>query len=409
MLRIAYLSSQSAYYGGEIHLRQLATGMRRRGHDVGCVVRSDSVLRRRLSTEGISLHLQPLVDWFDPLTVYRLRRWLRERRVQILHTHLPRDYYLAAVATLGTPVVNIGTRHQLYPLSQVWLKRPFLNRFAAMIAVSEAVRQRLLASGVMPPEKVCTVYNGVALERQRPTAAGLRQAVGLGRDTPVIGFVGRLCPEKGIETLLAAAKLLITNGSLDLRLFIVGDDPAGGRYARQLRQLVARYGLTGAVHFFGYVEDAADACADFDVQAVCSTAEPFGLVTAEAMARHRPVVATAAGGSGEIVRDGVDGFLVPPGDPVRLARRLGELLARPALRRRLGRNARRRIEQCFSLEQMLDRTETIYYRVISAETNAGSTPPLDLFLHEGRHAAPDELDRDGGQQQLQEWTGPKGN
>jgi glycosyltransferase involved in cell wall biosynthesis len=371
-MRIAYLSTQTAYYGGEVHLQQLATGMRRRGHYVGCVVRPASGLASRLTSAGVPVQTLPLVDWFEPSGCLRLRRWLQLQAIQILHTHTPRDYYLAAVASLGTPVCNIGTRHQLFPIGARWLKRPFLRRFAAMIAVSEAVRRCLLASRVIAPDKVVTIHNGIDITRSLPARDGLRRAVGLTATIPVIGFVGRLCPEKGIETVLVAARDLIAHGWPDLKLFIVGDDPAGGRYARWLRRLVAAYDLQAAVHFFGYVEDAARACADFDVQVICSHAEPFGLVTLEGMAHRHPVVATTTGGSREIVRHGVDGFLVPPGDAVALAHHLRQLLDRPHLRRRLGENARQRVEDAFSLERMLVATEALYARVLDQKYPAAT-------------------------------------
>jgi glycosyltransferase involved in cell wall biosynthesis len=358
-MRIAYLSTQSGYYGGEVHLAQLAAGMHERGHEVVCLVRPGSGLQVRLAAAGLCVQPLPLVDWFDPRTIYGVRRRLRATGVEILHTHTPRDYYIAAVATVGTPARNVGTRHLLQPLGAARLKRPFLQRFAAMIAVSQAVRDGLLASQVIAPDRVVTIPNGVDTQRPLPARDGLRRAARLDPHTPVIGFVGRLVPEKGVETLLAAVRRLHAAWP-QLRLFVVGDDPGGGVYAARLRRLARDLGLAGIVQFFGYVEDAARACADFDVQVICSAAEPFGLVTLEAMAHRHPVVVTASGGSREIVRDGVDGFLVPPNDPQALALRLEQLLLDPVLRRRLGENGRARVEETFSSRQMLNRTEDLY-------------------------------------------------
>jgi glycosyltransferase involved in cell wall biosynthesis len=362
-MRIAYLSTQCRYYGGEVHVGQLAAGLDERGHEVLCLVRPGSGLQVRLAAAGHRVQSLPLVDWFDPRTVQTVRRRLRAAGTEILHTHTPRDYYIAAVATAGTAVRNLGTRHLLQPLSAARLKRPFLQRFAAMIAVSRAVHDGLLASRVIAPDRIVTIPNGVDTQRPLPARDGLRRAARLDPRTPVIGFVGRLAPEKGVEILLAAVHRLHAAWP-QLRLFVVGDDPSGGAYAARLRRLVRDQGLTRIVHFFGYVEDAARACADFDVQVICSAAEPFGLVTLEAMAHRHPVVVTASGGSGEIVRDGVDGFLVPPNDPQALASRLERLLLDPTLRRCLGENGRARVEETFSLNRMLDRTEDLYRRVI---------------------------------------------
>ncbi|MFH1843219.1 MAG: glycosyltransferase family 4 protein [bacterium] len=377
-MRLAYLSSRTNFYGGEVHLSQLAQGMRDRGHDVRCVVRPASSLRRRLAAAAIPLELIRLVDWFEPLSVYRLRSWLALHHIEILHTHLPRDYFIAAVATAGTRVFNVGTRHQLHPISVPWAKRPFLRRFAAMIAVSEAVRGGLLASEVVDPDKVVTVHNGVAGDEPPVKGYGLRRAAKLTADIPVVGYVGRLSPEKGLETLLAAIQRLRRSGRPSVHLFIVGDDPGDGSYAAKLRQLARDLDLQEVTHFFGYVENAARACIDFDVQVVCSLAEPFGLVTLEGMAMRRPVVATRSGGSPEIIRDGEDGFLVPPSDPVALAERLEALFAQPDLRRSIGLAARQRVLESFSLEHMLVRTEAVYQAVLT-----GGSPLMRKYAASG--------------------------
>ena len=175
----------------------------------------------------------------------------------------------------------------------------------------------------------------------------------------MVGFVGRLCPGKGVETLLKAGSLLARRVD-DLQIFILGDAPGRGRYLEHLEAVAARLGIADRVHFFGYVPDAARACATFDVQVLCSRAEPFGLVTLEAMAQRKPVVVTDTGGSPEIVRDGIDGFLIPPGDASALALRLACLLESPGLRMEMGRRGRLRVERWFTTDRMVRATEGVY-------------------------------------------------
>ena len=362
-MRIAHLSSMTGYYGGEVCLLNLAAGMQGRGHTVSCVVRPDSRLRRELKAREVEVHSLPLVDWFEPVSVSRLRRWLILQDIQILHTHLPRDYFIAAAATLGTGVINVGSRHQLNRISLPVLKRPFMSRFSAMIGVSQAVRRGLMASQIMDPDRVVTIPNGVEWAGSDQTCVNLRESRGVGPEVPVIGFVGRLCPGKGVETLLEAAALLRPRWP-DFRLFILGDGPGINNYVTSLELMAARLDLGPNVHFFGYVDHAAAACAAFDVQVVCSRAEPFGLVTVEAMAQGVPVAVTNSGGSPEIVRDGVEGFLVEPGDAGALARRLDCLLDSPGLRREMGRRGRERVRRHFTLDHMLDATDALYMKVL---------------------------------------------
>ena len=315
-MRIALLSSQMAYYGGEVHFHDLALGLRDRGHAVSCLVRPDSELATRLVRRDLDVHRLTIVDWFEPVGMLALRRCLGRLRPDILHSHSPRDYYMAAVATLGTRIRNVGTRHQLRPIACSTIKRPFLRRFAAMIAVSESVRDGMLTSG-WPVHRLVTVANGITVPVLRESAVALRGELGLASDAgPVIGMVGRLCPTKGADVLLWAASLLRGRWP-GLQVVLVGGDVGDGKHGRLLRARARELGL--AAHFVGYRDDAARLLPALDVLAVPSRAEPFGLVTVEALARGVPVVATSSGGSREIVRDGRDGLLVPPGDPEALA------------------------------------------------------------------------------------------
>jgi len=366
-MRIAHLSTMTGFYGGEVCLTSVATGMRERGHDVACVVKPDSQLSWRLAQEGIPVFTLPLVDWFEPLSISRLTWWLRRQRIEILHTHLPRDYFIAAVATLGTNICNVGSRHHLLPISQPSVKRPFLSRFQALISVSEAVRRSLIRSRVMDPTRLVTVHNGIDVPLGSNGSAdvpGLRTIAGVSADAPVIGCVGRLCPAKGIETLLAAAGLLRPRWP-GLKVLLVGDEQGSGEYTEHLRLLIDQRGLDETVVFTGYVDGAAALAAELDVQVVCSRAEPFGMVTLEAMSNAVPVVVTDSGGSPEIVRDGVDGYLVPPGDAEVLALRLDLLLGDLELRRRLGMQGRQRVQREFTRRRMIDHTEAVYRWVLA--------------------------------------------
>jgi glycosyltransferase involved in cell wall biosynthesis len=368
-MRIAHLSTRMDFYGGEVCLGNLASGLNSRGHEVCCVVKPGSRLESILPGLGIEVVPLPLVDWFEPLSIARVRRVLQRRDIQILHTHLPRDYFIAAAATLGTAVANIGTRHQINPISHAILKRPFLRRFKAMISVSDAVRDSVSASGIVPEQKVVTIHNGIAMSSLEPGSAddtpSLRARAGVDSQRPVIGFVGKICPTKGIETLLRAAALARLRHPY-LQVFLVGEESGNGAYAACLGELAEDLGLGPVLHRFGFVDGAAYAARDFDVQVVCSLAEPFGLVTLEAMANGKPVVVTDTGGSPEIVRDGVEGFLFKPGDAETLARRLELLLESPGLCREMGRRGRDRVRQTFSRRTMLDRTEALYESVIAS-------------------------------------------
>ncbi len=372
-MRIVQLSTMMSFYGGEVHLASLAAGMLARGHEVTCVVRPGSDLARVLPKRGLEVRNLPLVDWFDPASVARLSRLVRSVGCDILHTHLPRDYFLAAVATLGTGVANVGTRHQLHPLSHALLKRPFLDRFSEFIAVSKAVGEGLLQAGVVPRDRLSVVYHG--LDSAVGGAAGgqrLRLQAGVSTETPLVGFVGRLCPTKGVDTLVRAAGIMKDRWP-QLKMILVGDEAPGSNYRSDLERLIKQLDLEDVISFSGYVHGAGQISQAFDIQVVPSVAEPFGLVTLEAMAAGVPVVVSNSGGSPEIVRDGVEGFLFAPGDEKNLARKLDCLLDSAGLRQEMGQRGAQRAAESFSLAKMLDRTEEVYRRALGIAEPAGES------------------------------------
>lgn len=367
-MHIGLLSSQRDYYGGEVHLYDLAIGLCARGHRVTCLVRPDSRLAARLSAADVPVRGLPLVDWYEPVGMLALRRCLDELRVDVLHTHNPRDYYIGAAATLGTEIHNVGTRHQLRPITWSKIKRPFLRRFSAMIAVSEAVHEGLLASG-LPAHRLVTVPNGIRLPVRGVSQEALRQELGLSfRNGPLIGSVGRLCPSKGQDCLLWAASLLRGRWP-DLQVVLIGGANGNLRFERELRCLAR--GLRLPVHFCGYRDEAARLVAAFDVAVVPSRAEPFGLVTLEALARGVPLVATRTGGTREIVHDGRDGLLVPPGDPEALASALDRLLEDRDLRERCARAGLQRVASRFAHDRQVSLTERVYDSVLCGAPLAG--------------------------------------
>ncbi len=374
-MRIAHLSTCLEYYGGEVCLANLAHGFAARGHEVSCLVRPGSALATKLTGSEVAVVPLPMVDWYDPGTVHRVGQWLRRHRVDILATHLPRDYFIAATASMGLPVCNIATRHHLKPLSLPILKRPFLQNFSAMIAVSDAVARTVLQARLVAPEKVVTVANGIVPPdvSVRP-GPGLRERAQVAPDAPVVGLVGKLCPEKGADTLLRAVGRLNADHP-DLQVILAGNGGENDGFQQHLRGLTEALGLSGRVHFLGFVPEAGQMVHELDMQVVASHAEPFGLVTLEAIAHGVPVVATRSGGSPEIITDGVEGYLVAPGDEAELADRLARLLVSKTRRREMGRRGRLRFDEHFTLEHMLARTERVYLdalhcrkpRVLAAE------------------------------------------
>jgi glycosyltransferase involved in cell wall biosynthesis len=184
-----------------------------------------------------------------------------------------------------------------------------------------------------------------------------------------IGLVGTLAKWKGHDIFLRALRMLPHDSRV--RAYIVGDalyqTSASQWSLDQLKQQAAELGLANQVGFTGFVLHPAQAMRSLDVVVHASTQpEPFGLVIAEAMACRRALIASAAGGANEIIRDGVNALAHTPGDAKALAALIGRLTDDPELREQLGRAGRQTAEQCFDRARLGHQLGAIYQSVLAA-------------------------------------------
>ena len=223
-----------------------------------------------------------------------------------------------------------------------------------VLTVSDYVARRQIDVALMPPGRVHTVHNGLAVPPRDPHARErLRDVLGVDRERGVVGCAARAAPEKGIEHLLRGFDLACGRMEAPLpRLVFFGDGPD----LERLRGIAAGLEHADHVHLPGYRPGAADLLAGADVCAVPSVWEDaLPLAVLGAMARGCAVLASRVGGVPEMIVDGESGLLVPPGDESALANGLVHLLANDTLRRSLGRAARTRVEARFRPEEQVRR------------------------------------------------------
>jgi glycosyltransferase involved in cell wall biosynthesis len=188
-------------------------------------------------------------------------------------------------------------------------------------------------------------------------------------------------PQKSIDTLLQAFSRFRRHAGVDAWLAIVGAGPLEAELRRRARDL----GVGERVVWAGFHEDMRGVMRAFDVFAISSVYEGFGLVLIEAMASGRPVVATRAGAIPEVVADGDTGLLVPPGDPQAFAAALAKMTD-PALRRSLGQAGQRRALADFTLDTMFARTDALYTDILAPppadSSSQASRPRIRVLTHE---------------------------
>ncbi len=341
----------------------LAEGLVARGHRVTVLVTNTTSSTEVEQRNGVDIikagRLWHLAS--TPLSI-DLLRFARRLRPDVINLHMPYppgDLAAHAIAsaplvlTYHSDIVRQRRLLQLYrPLLEWTLRRatriiatsrpyvqssPFLRRYAA--------KCRIVPLSVDPAPFAHVPEQAVATLRQRYTAA----------NEPLIMSVGVLRYYKGLHILLDAMT------QLEATLVIVGAGPEEAR----LRDLAQSLGIARRVHFAGRVADAElpayYRAADVFVLASQLRAEAFGIVQLEAMAAGCPVVSTELGtGTSVVNQHGVTGFVVPPNEPQRLATALRVLLANSDLRQRLGAQARQRVCQHFTHDQMIDQTLVVY-------------------------------------------------
>lgn len=295
-----------------------------------------------------------------PATLWRLARIFRQRGVAIVHAYL---YDASIVSRLAgrwakVPVVLTSTRappHYL-PRPAWWLDRLTAHWCQRIIAVSKDTADVITRVEGIAREKIVVIPNGVDLHRFAPRDfRDARTHWGIDEGMFVVASVGRLSPEKGHHYLLralAAARSAIPS----IACLIAGDGPLRHEIATQVRTL----GLEGVCRFLGEVPAVETVLAAADVAVLPSVFEGMPNIVLEAMAMGCPVIATAVGGSTELVRHGETGFLVPQADAAALADALLELARSPERRSEMRARSREIAKACHGIEHMIHSIEHLY-------------------------------------------------
>jgi glycosyltransferase involved in cell wall biosynthesis len=347
--------------GAERQALLIARGLRQRGSRVSVVVLSGSAKAaanelRQAEVDFVSLGMRKGLA--DPRGWWRFHRWLTRERPDVVHAHLPHAAWLARWSCLAARIpVLIDTLHSS---STGAFGRRLGYRLSSRLpdrvtAVSRAVAQTHREAGMVRPEKLVVIPNGIDTETFRPNATQREEV------RRVFGFrseflwlaAGRLETVKDFPTLLQA----MTGVPEPARLLIAGSGPL----EVELRALAARLGIVARIHFLGFVPDIARYMQTADGFVLSSLWEGLPLALLEAAACGLPAVACNVPGVRETVIEGETGWLVRSRDSVALAAGMRRLMqVSPLERRAIGANARRRVVQQFGIEEVLDRWERLY-------------------------------------------------
>ncbi len=367
-MRILHISSAKTFGGGEKHLIDLTSELKKRGHEIFVALRPTNEWQNRFTflPDENFLHVS-IRNSFGIFSAESIARFVREREIGIIHAHAGRDYLPASLASrMARKARFILTRHVLFPLKP--FHRFALQNVSKAIAVSPAAANYL--QNVFPPEKIVCIPNGINIEslskeQHQKLRAEFRFLHNIPFDAPLVGIIGELKVLKGQRDFVLAAKI-IAQKFPDIRFVIVGKDNSIKReFRRELKRLVKVFELEDRFLWLNWVEDTAPLFAALDIFVSASHTESFGLALLEAMANARSIVATATEGAMELIETGKTGKLVPIKEPVQLAEAIETLLRDENLRENLGKNARESVRERFELKKMIDETEKLYREVCS--------------------------------------------
>ena len=368
--RVLYLAWAPFFSGAERALLLTLRSMNGSGYEPYVIAGTDGDFAAAVRDLGIPCEIVPLTQFERrrahraALSVAKVVSAARRCRASLIHSNDMPSYQPGGFAAriLRIPAVT----HLRFPDSSTgyrWFLRP---RFAMAIFISEAFKTAALdeAPDVFG-DRTTVLYDAVESQPlwSPEERASRRQELGLPNDRPVIAIAGQVAEVKGIWEFVEAAQLLRDTRAT---FAVLGDDlRTKGAVRAEMEARVAALGLSDRFRFLGYRSDAPQTVQAFDIVAVPSHVEPFGLSSLEAMATGRPVVATRVGGIPEVVVDGRTGLLVPPKDAPALAQGLRRLLENQALRDEMGIEGRRRAGSVFGLNTHGAGLGRLYDRIAS--------------------------------------------
>lgn len=365
--RIMLFTDSFSRGGTERQFVRFVRGIDRNLYDIriACLQRSGPLLSEveSLGVSIVEFPIDSLYNFKAAKLFVQMVRFLRREQIQIVHAF---DFYTSVFAVpaarLARVPVVLASRRELLNLRTPWQQRAI--RIACRLATGVVVNSRAVGDDMAGPwsgnrRKIDVLPNCIDLDEfeSKLSPGEIRRELGLPPSSILIGALGNLRPEKDLETFLLAARG-IRDAIPSAEFLVIGDGPAGN----MLKSLAGDLRLSESVHFLGERPDVPDLLAALDILVMTSYTESFPNAILEAMAMGKPVVATNVGGIPEVVAQGQTGFLVAPRDPKAIADRVLSLCQDSTRRHEMGKAARARVENNFTVQAITAKLEDIYVR-----------------------------------------------
>ena len=379
--RLLHIVGDSSFGGAAKIILRLAQTMKAEGWQVDLLT-TNPVFREaaaQLDIGVVSLDVirREIRPWWDLRGLVRLYKFLRRERYLVVHTHTSKAGFVGRLAAwLAAVPVILHTAHGFaFHERSPRATRAFyctLERLASrwcdrIVSVSEFHHRWALMLGICGPNKIGAIANGIARQSPNlpPSAVALRRSLATLPSDLIVLTTGRLAQEKGLEYLIEAASLLRCSRPA-FRFVLAGDGPLRG----QLQALAESLGVNRRVEFLGYREDIPNLLAACDLVVLPSLREGLSIALLEAMAAGKPIITTQIGSNMAVASQADMALLVPPGDPQALCAAILRCGRNPALRARLGTNARLLFERRYTEERMLNSYRKLYFDLVKEKCPA---------------------------------------
>ena len=380
LIKVLHIHTLPVVSGSGINTFLSMRGLKKNKYHVELACAPNGRLIDLVQSSGIPVRtfrylVQPVHPVKDLLAVCNLSRFLKKNRYHIIHTHNSKAGFIGRLAgkLSKTPII-VHTVHgfAFHDQETKWKQCLILNleRLAArwcdiMIFISQPLMDWALQDHVVTEkEKIIKIYSGIELEKFQPATDKerfrFRAKWGIRNDDAVIGMISKLWEGKG-HILLIQAFETVLNRFPNVKLIVAGE----GYLEAKLRNLVSSKGLDNHIVFTGFLENVREILACVDVAVLPSYFEGMGRVLLEAMAMKKPVVGTRVGGIPDLIEDGVNGYLIEPGNETQLKEAILKILTGKELAKQFGANGRRKIQSRYSAAYMVEAIETVYRRLLN--------------------------------------------
>lgn len=372
-IHVLEMAGNAIVGGMETYVRNLVCGLPNYGMKVTCLAPYESAFTTGLREQKSEVFITAMSN--DPpwRSIQFAVELVRQKKIDLIHAHLPRAHILAGLVGRMTDVPVVATIHGM-DLDLLDLGAYYTAGTYLVVVCQQAYAQALIHG--VNPNRLALVRNAVDTQVYTPRGSKLdfRKTIQLPEDAPLVGFVGRLAWEKGPDDFIRTAGYV--NARLpDVHFVIVGEGPMEA----ELRDMIVSSHLENRIHMTGLRTDTWNIYPALNVLAQTSRVEGMPLVLLEAMACGIPVAAMGIGGVPEIVEVGITGLLSAPGDWAGLGEALVDLLNVPCRISHMGMAARERIERTFDLNHNIRLSAELFHHLVKKGDFSPGTRPLPLY------------------------------